>query len=187
MEFRLWNEHISQSVFDNHVRAPKSYNGNTTSSYYDNLQFRLPLDNNVNLNSNPSGALDVANAKLYHTSASAFGFSGNQFRSFVDKEQMRVPNLGPQRRNATKIRIEDTTLNGSLSSNVRREASSQDFAPVDSNKLGIYFSPSDVVNEDIIYSLADFDFDNQVGDPRDQYKLSYRGLQYAPLLQRSTL
>ncbi len=179
MEFRLWNEHLSQSAFDNHTRAPKSYNGNTTSSYYDNLQYRLPLDNNVNLNSNPSGALDVANAKLYHTSASAHGFSGNQFRSFVDKEQMRVPNLGPQRRNATKIRIEDTTLNGSLSSNVRREDSSQDFAPIDSNKLGIYFSPSDVVNEDIIYSLADFDFDNQVGDPRDQYKLSYRGLQYA--------
>ena len=26
---------------------------------------------------------------------------------------------------------------------------------------------------------TNFDFDNQVGDPRDQYKLSYRGLTYS--------
>ena len=179
MEFRLWKEPLSQSVFDNHVQSPKSYNGNTTSSYYDNLLFRVALDNNVNLSSNPSASQDISNAKLYHTSASAHEFTANNYRSFTDQEKLKVPNLGPNRRNATKIRIEDTTLEGSLSSNVRREKSSQDFAPVDSNKLGVYFSPTDVVNEDIIYSLADFDFDNQVGDPRDQYKLSYRGLQYS--------
>ena len=71
MEFRLWNEVISQSVFDNHVRAPKSYNGNTTSSYYDNLLFRVELNNNVNLQTFPSASQDTSNAKLYHTSASA--------------------------------------------------------------------------------------------------------------------
>ena len=179
MEFRLWNEVISQSVFDNHVRAPKSYNGNTTSSYYDNLLFRVELNNNVNLQTFPSASQDTSNAKLYHTSASAHDFTGNNYRSIVDKEQLKVPNLGPQRRNATKIRIEDTTLTGPLSSNIRREKSSQDFAPVDSNKLGVYFSPTDIVNEDIVYSIANFDFDNQVGDPRDQYKLSYRGLTYS--------
>ena len=43
MEFRLWSEPLSQSVFENHVMAPKAYNGNTTSSMYDNLVFRLPL------------------------------------------------------------------------------------------------------------------------------------------------
>jgi hypothetical protein len=54
--------------------------------------------------------------------------------------------------------------------------SSQDFAPIDSNKLGVYFSPTDVINEDIIYTFADFNFDDQVGDPRDEFEHNYRGL-----------
>ena len=36
MEYRLWGEPLSQSVFDNHVRAPKAYNGNYYSSSYMN-------------------------------------------------------------------------------------------------------------------------------------------------------
>ena len=27
-------------------------------------------------------------------------------------------------------------------------------SPIDSNKLGVYFSPVDVINEDIMYSLV---------------------------------
>ena len=49
MEYRLWGEPLSQSVFDNHVRAPKTYNGNFYSSSYDELLLRLPLDENINL------------------------------------------------------------------------------------------------------------------------------------------
>ena len=63
-----------------------------------------------------------------------------------------------------------------LSPDVRNEVSSQDFAPIDSNRLGVYFSPVDVVNEDIIYSIADLSFDNLIGDPRDEFEYSYRGL-----------
>ena len=35
-EFRLWSSTLNEDVFDNHVRAPLAYNGNTySSSYYD--------------------------------------------------------------------------------------------------------------------------------------------------------
>ena len=175
-EFRLWSEPLSQSVFDNHVQAPKSYNGNTTSSAYDNLIFRLPLNDNTDLNALPESLDDKSYTTNYFPSASAVGFSGNPFRSLVDQEKLRVPNIGPQRRNATKIRTEATKLTGNLSSNIRVEASSLDFAPIDSNKLGVFFSPTDVVNEDIMYSLADINLDNEIGDPRDQYADYYRGL-----------
>ena len=50
-------------------------------------------------------------------------------------------------------------------------------APLDSNKLGVYFSPTDVINEDIIYSVANLDFDQYIGDPRDKYKHRYRTLE----------
>ena len=54
-----------------------------------------------------------------------------------------------------------------LSTTERIELSSYDRAPLDSNKLGIFFAPSDVINEDIILSLADLDFGSYLGDPRD--------------------
>ena len=177
MEFRLWSEPLSQSAFDNHVQAPKSYNGNTTSSAYDNMIFRLPLNDNTDLNALPESIDDKSYTTSYYVSASAVGFSGNPFRSLVDQEKLRVPNIGPQRRNATKIRSEATKLSGNLSSNIRVEQSSMDYAPIDSNKLGIFFSPTDVINEDIMYSLADINLDNEIGDPRDQYADTYRGLE----------
>ena len=176
MEFRLWSEPLSQSIFENHLRAPKAYNGNTSSSHYDNLVLRIPLDNNVTY-ATTSSLTNIAHPQTYAYSGSTQQFGGNNYRSLVDVEEMRIPNIGPSRRNATKIRIENTSLDGQLAYNVRREKSSQDTAPVDSNKLGVYFSPADVINEDIMYSIADMNFDDYIGDPRDQYKYQYRGLE----------
>jgi len=182
MEFRLWNEPLSASVFDNHTRTPKSYNGNTSASSYDNLLLRLPLDDNKDYSVTANmTASAIQHLKTYPSSSGVSGsdfvngFTGNFYRTLTDQEKLKVPNVGPNRRNATKIRIEDNTLavGTSLSPDVRNEVSSQDFAPIDSNRLGIYFSPVDVVNEDIVYSIADLSFDDLVGDPRDEFKHSY--------------
>jgi hypothetical protein len=180
MEFRYWSEPLSASVFDNHVRTPKAYNGNTSASSYDDLLLRLPLDDNKNLQTNPT-ASNLAYIKTYQGNISGSninGFTGNFYRTLVDQEKLKVPNVGPSRRNATKIRIEDNTLKTgtALSADVRNEVSSQDFAPIDSNRLGVYFSPVDVVNEDIVYSIADLSLDDLIGDPRDEFKYSYRTL-----------
>ena len=178
MEYRLWTEVLNDKAFNNHVRAPKAYNGNSVSSSYENLVFKLPLNDNVTL-TNTDTLDDKSNRSLYEPSGSTFGFAGNNnFRSIVDLEQLEVPNIGPQRRNATKIRVESQQLgNRLLTPDTRVAASEFDTAPLDSNKVGIYFSPVDVINEDIIYSIADFDFDDLVGDPRDQFELDFRGLE----------
>jgi len=191
MEYRLWGEPLSQSVFDNHVRAPKTYNGNFYSSSYDELLLRLPLDENINLTGSNTAltASNLAhNKNLYNipngliTGSAISNFADNSYRSVVDQEKFKVPDVGPRRRNATKIRIEDSTIektpsnSGSLFVDRRTEKSSDDFAPIDSNQLGIYFSPVDVVNEDIMYSIADFNFDDFIGDPRDENKFQYKDL-----------
>ena len=49
-------------------------------------------------------------------------------------------------------------------------------SPIDSNKLGIYFSPTDVINEDIVHSITDLSLDDLIGDPRDEFKYSYKTL-----------
>jgi len=180
MEYRLWSEPLSQSRFDDHVRAPKAYNGNYSGSAYNNLVFKLPLNDNISMTN--ASTLDDKSAQVsYETEATTNGFGGsNNFRSIVDLEQLKVPNVGPQRRNATKIRIEDQQLNGRLlTPEARVAASAYDLAPLDSNKVGIYFSPVEVVNEDIMYSMADFDFNDLVGDPRDEFEPDFRGLEKA--------
>ena len=184
MEYRLWTEPLSSSVFDNHVRVPKAYNGNHYSSSYDKLAVRYQLDENKDFsNATKSTASNTAHDLSYETQTiSASGFLGNFSRTLTDQEKLRVPSVGPSRRNATKIRIEDSDIPrdiegvGSLLIDQRREKSNDDFAPLDDHSLGIYFSPVDIVNEDIIYSIADFNFDDYIGDPRDESKPIYKDL-----------
>jgi len=179
MEYRLWSEVLSQNTFDNHVRTPKAYNGNSFSSSYDELLVRYELNDNINLQT-VATASNTSHLKTYENhSVDVNGFTGNFYRSLVDQEKVKIPNIGPSRRNATKIRIEDNTLKDGtqLSYDTSNEKSSQDFAPIDSEKLGVYLSPTDVINEDIIYSLADINFDDFIGDPRDEFEYSYRTLE----------
>ena len=94
---------------------------------------------------------------------------------------MKVPNLGPSGRSSNKIRIEkderiDKVGNPVLKFGESITIPSYDKAPVDSNKLGVFFSPSAAIDEDIILSMPNLDFDQYIGDPRDQYNEQYTGL-----------
>ncbi|MAH43909.1 hypothetical protein CL614_09395, partial [archaeon] len=176
MEFRLWNEPLKEQYFDTHVENPKSYVGNTPSSSYYSLIRRYSFDDNTTL-SNGDDIRDVSSNQTDTVAGYAFGFGGaNMFESVEDKTKTMIPNYGPNRRSSTKIRIENNSLSGSsavLSRTERFDFSSNDFSPLDSPKVGIYFSPTDVVNEDIILSFANLDFNKYLGDPRDNFKLNY--------------
>ena len=180
MEFHYWNTALNSGSFDNHVRAPKSFDGNHASASWTDLVLRYSFDDDTNLDSSTS-IRDTSADQSYIQAGTAVGYtSGNRphFSSVVDEEQMLVPNIGPNRRVENKIRIEENRLVfGNLSVNKRAELSAYDLAPLDSNKLGVYFSPTDVINEDIIYSVANLDFDQYIGDPRDKYKHRYRTLE----------
>jgi len=182
MEFRLWNEPLQERHFDTHVGNPKSYVGNSPSSSYYSLVTRYSFDDNTAL-SNGTTIRDVSSNQTTTSAGSAFGFGGvNTFENVEDKTKTMVPNYGPNRKSSTKIRIENNILSGSaanLSVNQRFDQSSNDFAPLDSAKVGIYFSPTDVVNEDIILSFANLDFNQYLGDPRDNFKLNYPELRDA--------
>ena len=182
MEFRLWNEPLKEKFFDNHVSDPKSYVGNSPSSSYDSLVVRYSFDDNTSL-SDGTTIRDVSSNQTTTTTGNAIGFGGlNTFESVVDQTKTFIPNYGPNRRSTDKIRIENNFLSGSganLSTTERFDFSSNDFSPVDSPKVGIYFSPTDVVNDDIISSFANLDFNQLLGDPRDNFKLQYGELKDA--------
>jgi len=179
MEFRYWNTALNSGSFDNHVGAPKAFDGNHPSASWEDLVLRYSFDDDKNLDTSTS-IRDTSADQSYTAEGTATGYtSGNRphFRNLVDQQKAKVPNLGPNVRVENKIRIEQSKLLGGLSVDKRSEISAYDLAPLDSNRLGVYFSPSDVINEDIILSVADLDYDDFIGDPRDKYKRRYRQLE----------
>ncbi len=172
MEFRYWNSPLTSSAFYNHVGAPKAINGNHASSSYYDLSMRLSFDDNANLNSNPLIIKDYTytDDQIYVT-ASNFPDKVN-FSNVFDRQKSFVPKIGFTKAN-NKVRLEGSQLKtpdgipAVLNRAERVELSTFDKSGLDSNKLGIYFAPTDVINEDIILSLADLDFNEYLGDPRD--------------------
>jgi hypothetical protein len=180
MEFRYWNSALNSGSFDNHVKAPKSFAGNHASASWTDLVLRYSFDDDKALNSD-GDIRDTSADQSYIQSGSAKGYTSGiapHFSSVVDEEQMLIPNIGPNRVVSNKIRLENSKLSfGGLSVDKRAELSAYDLSALDSNKLGIYFSPANVINEDIIRSVANLDFDQYIGDPRDKYKYRYRQLE----------
>ena len=179
MEFRLWSEALDEDKFDNHVATPKSYIGNNATSSFTTLVRRFAFDDNTALASSAS-IRDTRPNQTTTQSGSANHFNGlNTFESVLDKTKTLVPNSGPNRKMSTKIRIENNYLSGSgatLNIDKRYDKSANDYAPLDSPKLGIYFSPTDGVNEDIVSSFGNLDFNDLLGDPRDNFSQNYREL-----------
>jgi len=187
-ELRYYNSPLTESAFNNHTRAPSAINGNHASASFTDLVFRLRLDDNKNLSSSsdlmniaPHQNLFVLTGSAYQ-SGSAVGFTTNTFANIEQEEKALTPNLGLSKRSNSKIRIEqnyvptgsDGLINLSFDESV--EKGELDTMPKDSNRLGVFFSPTDVVNQDIIESIADLDIEQEIGDPRDEKEFFYRGL-----------
>jgi hypothetical protein len=180
MEYRHWTETLNTGSFKNHTANPKAYDGNSVSSSYNNLVLRYSFDDNKNLSSDTAGIRDISANQQSTYSGSHSGFTGNFFRSVVDELKTHIPSIGALRRSTNKVRIESNPIKAGnfLSIDSRATDSAYDTAPNDSNKVGVFFAPTDVINNDIINSVGDLNFDNYLGDPRDQTKLSYNGLNY---------
>ena len=203
-EFRLWSTPLERERFFEHVSFPEMINGNHVSASSDDLFFRLDFEYPKNLASTSSlmnvdsniyfsGSLtrnDYENGNtsvLYSEnpsasySASAYGFTDitsypYQFEAIDRTIVLDIPDVGSSRYSTNKIRFEEQTLVTDLSVNSRATKKSFDQAPVDSNRVGLFFSPTKELNIDIAKSFGGINLDNYIGDPSDRYKSNYRGL-----------
>jgi len=189
MEYRNWTTALNESAFDNHVTAPIAFDGNTPSASYIDLVTRYSFDDDKDLSVGYNQWFqDVTADQSFTASAVPHNYTtalknerGTHFSSVVDETKMKVPNLGPSGRSSNKLRIEaderiDKVGNPVLKFGESITVPAYDKAPTDSNKLGVFFSPSAAIDEDIILSMPNLDFDQYIGDPRDQYKEQYTGL-----------
>ena len=169
-ELRLWTSSLAESAFDNHVKAPAAYNANLDA--YTELVFRLPLTQKFN--HSVSSSLAGVQPKTSAISASFVSWSlATPYDSIEETYYYDAISLGAGTFDDNKIRLEDNELVGTLDIKTRAEQSQYDKAPLDSKKLGVYFSPQTMINEDIIAQLGFTELDQYIGDPGERDSNSY--------------
>ncbi len=172
-ELRFWSSSLQDIAFDNHVKAPGAYNGNVDA--YSELLFRLPLTQKINhaLTSSLFGAQPASSS----ISASFSSWTNNQpYTAFEEIYYYDSVSIGASTYDDNKIRLESNELVGNLDVKSRAERSQFDRAPLDSNKLGVYFSPQTMIDDDIIAQSGFVDLDQYIGDPGQTKLDSYPDL-----------
>ena len=179
-EFRLWSAPLSESVISNHTLLPEAINGNHISSSTEDLIFRLDFEYPKDRSS--AGDTKIKNVSInttYSSFATASNFTSitqypHQYVSYDRDVTAEIPSSGFSAGN--KVRFETQTKITDLSYRTRATKKSFDQAPLDTDKLGLFFSPTKEINLDIMKSLGSFNIDNYIGDPSDDFKSEYKDL-----------
>ncbi len=186
--------HISSSTDDLFFRLdfeyPKNlYNYPFLLNVDTNIYFADGLDRNVYEEGSVEPLYSLNVSASY--SASTFGFANittypYQFESIDRTVVLEIPDFGSSRYSTNKIRFESQYTNegdeitGSvgidLSLDSRATIKSFDQSPADSNRVGLFFSPTKELNIDIAKSFGGINLDNYIGDPEDKYKSNYKRL-----------
>ena len=178
-EVRLWTVPLQMSKLENHTLFPDAINGNSytasTSDLLLRLDFEYPKDRVADI-----GIKNVAINSIYgepYITASNFYSAPTYPYQYIPYDRTvtaTVPSLGFNVSN--KIRFEEQEMTGDLSYKARATKKSFDRAPIDTNHLGLFFSPIKELNMDILKTFGDFNIDNYIGDPSDEYKEKYSEL-----------
>ena len=178
-EFRLWKTPLQLSKFQNHTLFPDAINGNDFDSSTKDLVFRLDFEYPKDRNLDPN----IKNVAINESYGEPFASASNmwinetypyQYVPYDRTVTANVPSLGLTYSN--KIRFESSSLVTDLSYKTRATKKAFDQAPIDTNRLGLFFSPTKELNMDILKAFGDFNIDNYIGDPSDEYKDSYKSL-----------
>ena len=197
-ELRYYANPISTDTLKTHTLAPELYASNNGTDTYGELLLRLPLsDNMIHYSgskglSSSSASVDILslhpNQKKQYgywdverdfiLSGSAHNYPNSRQYGFVEESwYIDTPELGPNNYTSDKIRHEENTLIRQLCPMTRAEKPASDKFALDSNSLGIYFSPTDQVNKDIFDHLGGIRLDDYIGDAQEAFDDKYTELQ----------
>ena len=86
--------------------------------------------------------------------------------------------LGGNVPRSQKIRLESNELVRRLSPNTTAERSRFDRAPIDTNRVGLFYSAADQINKEIFNHIGDVALDDYVGDPSHETVSEYTDLSH---------
>jgi hypothetical protein len=192
-EYREWLEPLTQAAFDEHTLNPTSYvSGLSPTSSYDTLIRHYPFGSdtiaiNHNLfssitSSHPANTIkNFTGATIGNTySTIAAGVPADlelgHYTPIEETYYVQGVSLGGSLPRSEKIRLEDNYLIRRLSPTNTAERSSFDYAPIDTNRVGLFYSHADQVNKDIFNQIGDVALDDFVGDPNHEFEYQYPDL-----------
>ena len=179
--FKIYTSSLSSDIMKIHTKDPSIIAGNNTSSYFnEELYYYNPLGGNLQTES-------ISNGYYFKDYSYGTDNSGTDVALKALKEidyinitynhYISTPDTVGSSMASEKVRYDAGTIDDNiLSPVVRAEASALDRQPQDFSNLGIFFSPTFEINEDIIYTLGGFRLDDYIGNPRHLDSGSYPDL-----------
>lgn len=194
-DIRVWESPISDDKFTAHTLNRSGYDLDTPQSMVSESLYRIsferPIDlydpvpygvqlNNLAFRSDfpyfyainfPEKIVSIEQTTLCDpTIATEFPY---QFTRKDVRLTMNLPDYGSNKFRSNKINYVEQELATNLNAETRASYQTSELLSVDSNKLGIFFSPSEIQNMEIIKFFGDFPLGDLIGDPSDVYKRSY--------------
>jgi len=198
-EYRSWLEVVNDVSFDLHTFNPTSYVSSISpTSSFDTLIRHYPFGTDLKTfdcsgapsnyrftSSHPNQSIldfspPFTDQNNTYASASGFQTPVSEIRgNFVPVNEtyyIQGVSIGGSLPRSQKIRLEDNKLINNLSPVQNAERSRFDRAPIDTNRIGLFYSMADQINKDIFNQIGDVDVDNFIGNPEDQFKIEYPDL-----------
>lgn len=197
-EIKLWESPLADAQFIDHVLYRGSYDSDTPENTVQDNLVHVSFDYPIEL-SNPTGSVVTLNNLAFrkdfptfeaHNFVGKYKFIGNdpecplpsdfvsqypyEFTKKTIRQTAKVPSYGASKFRSNKVNFIEQKLTSPLSAKTRSSTPLSEVSSVDSNKLGIFFSPSELENEEILKFFGTFNIDDFIGDPQDIYAPSYK-------------
>ena len=157
-----FGESLSHDTLTKHALEPFMYSGNTPSSAYENIVLRLPLGSN----DQKSSASFHPNEDVNYLETPESNMVSQSWEEVIETHHLPTPDTVGISTTSEKTRIDTGTVDDNwLSVNKKGETSTLDRQPLDYPDLGVFFSPTTEINEDILYTLGSFRLDDYIGSP----------------------
>jgi len=159
-----WGEILTDTTLTKHSLEPFMYSGNYPSSSFNNVIIRLPLGStDVETLENHPPDTSLTNANTFATTHAS---TATTWEEVIEDHYLPTPDTVGRSMSSEKVRIDIGTIDDDMLSPFNKaETSTLDRQPQDFSDLGIYFSPTTEMNEDILYTLGSFRLDDYIGSP----------------------
>ena len=177
--FRLYKNIIDESRFLSHINFNEGYDQENYEELEENLLLKLNFNYPIDLTGSQPATIknQTISDKYNNFDINAFHFKKTKFPyDFTGVSRRNIcnfPRYGSQAFNNNKIRIEETQKISELSPSRRSTKRASDRTTIDTNKLGVYFGTSDIINREIMRFFGNLDLAEFIGDPKNVDKDEY--------------
>lgn len=194
-EIKIWQSPVNDERFENHTLHQSAYDLDTPEQMVSDNLWRVSFERPIDLYD--SGSVVTLTNLAFRRDFPTFTavnfpravydlvrvtecdpISGSQFPyQFVRKDTrqtVKLPDYGANRFNSNKVNYVEQALVSNLSPSQRASMQSSELVSVGSNRLGVFFSPSENLNMEIIKFFGDYPLTDLIGDPAAIYESSYK-------------